>query len=120
MRLLWVENHAVFVQVAGQQFLGAHQVTVVATLAEARKLLSEQAFDAILLDHDLDDGKGPELLPFIAALPCRPVVVAASALQAGNEALLRAGADDVCAKPRFSEIETVLARVSRRGTTKED
>src|SRR5262245_18333082 len=103
MRLLWVENHAVFVRLAGQRFLSAHTVTVAVSLAEARRLLAEQAFDAILLDHDLDDGKGTELMPLIATLPHRPTVIAASAHDDGNAALLAAGADAICPKSRFAE-----------------
>jgi CheY-like chemotaxis protein len=118
MRLLWVENHALFVRVAGQQFLSAHSVTVVASLAEARRVLAEQCFDAALVDFDLDDGKGDGLIDFIRQLPDRPIVVAVSAHDAGNQALLRAGADAVCGKVRFAEIETVLSRAfedTRRG-----
>jgi CheY-like chemotaxis protein len=115
MRLLWVENHAVFVRVAGQQFLAAHAVTVVPSLADARALLTEQTFDAVLLDHDLDDGKGSELLDFIRQLACRPPVIAASAHADGNDALLRAGADAVCPKAGFATIEAVLASLPRPG-----
>jgi CheY-like chemotaxis protein len=118
MRLLWVENHAVFARVAGGQFLSAHAVTIVVSLAEARRALAEQSFDAVLLDFDLDDGKGDGLIGYIRQLADRPVVVAVSAHDAGNQALLRAGADAVCGKVRFAEIETVLARAlagGRRG-----
>jgi CheY-like chemotaxis protein len=115
MRLLWVENHAVFVRVAGQQFLAAHAVTVVPSLTAARTLLAEQTFDAVLLDHDLDDGKGTELLAFLAQVAPRPPVVAASAHADGNDALLRAGADAVCPKAHFATIEAVLASLPQPG-----
>jgi CheY-like chemotaxis protein len=123
MQLLWVENHAVFVRVAGRQFLSAHAVTVVGSLADARRALTEQAFDAVLLDYDLDDGKGADLIGFIRDLPSPPVVIAASAHDAGNEALRAAGADAVCSKGRFTEVEAVLARAvggkSRAGQAKD-
>jgi CheY-like chemotaxis protein len=114
MRLLWVENHASFARIAGRQFLAEHLVTLVASLAEARQALAEQAFDAVLLDYDLDDGKGDVLIETLAQLPHRPVIIAASAHEAGNEALLRAGADAVCAKSRFAQIGAVLARAAAR------
>src|SRR5262245_13594609 len=110
VRLLWVENHAAFVRVAGRQSLAAHDVTVVPSLAEARRLLARGAFDAVLLDYDLDDGKGASLLEEHGGLPARPVVVATSAHDAGNEALLAAGADAACPKGRFPEIDAVLLR----------
>jgi CheY-like chemotaxis protein len=119
LRLLWVENHPTFPRLAGRQFLSEHAVTVVACLAEARRALAEQPFDAILLDYDLDDGKGTALLPFIEQLPCRPVVIATSAHEAGNEALVRAGADAVCGKLRFAEIGAVLVgAVTARGRSR--
>ncbi len=113
MRLLWVENHAVFARLAGRQFLAAHDVTVVPSLAEAQCLLASSVFDAVLLDYDLDDGKGASLLACMRELPARPIVVATSSHEAGNEALLAAGADMACPKGRFPEIEAVLAQAAR-------
>jgi CheY-like chemotaxis protein len=114
MRLLWVEDHATFVRVAGRQFLAAHAVTVAPSLAEARRALAEQTFDAVLLDHDLPDGAGPSLLDFLRQLPQRPAVVAVSAHDAGNHALLQAGADAACPKVRFTEVEAALSRAVGR------
>jgi CheY-like chemotaxis protein len=113
MRLLWVENHAVFVRVAGRQFLADHDVTVVPSLAAARDALLSAAFDAVLLDYDLDDGKGAELIESIRAVPRPPRIVAVSAHADGNEALRAAGADAVCSKTRFAEIGAVLEAMSR-------
>ena len=110
MRLLWVEDHATFVRVAGRQFLSAHAVTVAASLAEARRALAEQAFDAVLLDYDLPDGKGASLLDFLRQLPNRPAVIAVSSHEAGNRALLEAGADRACPKGHFADIEAALPR----------
>jgi CheY-like chemotaxis protein len=110
MRLLWVEDHATFVRVAGRQFLAAHAVTVAPSLAEARHALAERPFDAVLLDHDLPDGAGPTLIEFIRQLPRRPAVLAVSSHDAGNRALLAAGADGACPKTHFAEVEAALAR----------
>ena len=116
MRLLWVENHAVFVHVAGRQFLSAHELTVVPSLAAAREALAAEAFDAVLLDYDLDDGKGAELVALVRQLPGRVAVVAASSHEGGNAALLAAGADAACPKAQFAEIESVLRwAVGERG-----
>jgi DNA-binding NarL/FixJ family response regulator len=110
MRILWVENHAAFAQMAGRQFLAAHAVTVVPSLSGARAALAGEEFDVVLADFDLDDGKGTDLVESIARLPDRPAVVAASAHDAGNGALLRAGADACCPKLRFTEVEATLVR----------
>jgi DNA-binding NarL/FixJ family response regulator len=112
VRLLWVENHAVFARMAGRQFLAAHDVTVVPTLAEARAALTAGRFDAVLLDYDLDDGKGASLVGFVRQLPERVAVVAASSHADGNAALMAAGADAACPKTRFADIEAVLALVT--------
>jgi len=112
MRLLWVENHAVFARMAGRQFLAAHELTVVPSLFVARDALTTSQFDAVLLDYDLDDGKGAELVAFIRQLPERVAVVAASSHDAGNAALMAAGADAVCPKTNFANIAAVLARIA--------
>jgi CheY-like chemotaxis protein len=107
MRLLWVENHAGFVRVAGRQFLSEHSVTVVPSLAAARAALAAAHFDAVLLDYDLDDGKGAELVALVRQM--RTVVIATSSHEDGNAALLAAGADAVCPKAKFAAIGAVLA-----------
>jgi CheY-like chemotaxis protein len=114
MRVLWVENHTGFVRVAGQQFLAAHELTVVPSLAAAREALAAGMFDAVLLDYDLDDGKGAELLATIHQLPVPPVVIATSAHPDGNAALVAAGARAVCPKAKFATIEAVLSSCVNR------
>jgi CheY-like chemotaxis protein len=108
LRLLWVENHTTFARMAGRQFLSAHDVTVVPTLAAARAALEAATFAAVLLDYDLDDGKGTSLIEFVKQLTPAPVVIATSAHEAGNKALLAAGARAVCSKTQFAQIEAVL------------
>lgn len=111
MRLLWVENHTTFARLAGRQFLASHELTVVPSLSAARDALTTGRFDAVLLDYDLDDGKGAELVEFVRQLPERVAVVATSSHEAGNAALVAAGADAVCPKANFATIDAVLARV---------
>ncbi len=109
MKILWVEDNVRFAGVAGQQFLASHEVTRVPSLRAARESLRAWAFEAILLDYDLEDGKGSELLPNLQVLEPRPFVVAVSAHQVGNAALIEAGADAICSKPEFAKINSVLA-----------
>ena len=108
MTILWVENHARFAHLAGREFLGAHDVTVVPSLAQAREVLAARRFDAVLLDFDLDDGKGVELVPQLVGLEPRPLIVAASAFEEKNALLISAGADAACHKTRFANISAVL------------
>jgi DNA-binding NarL/FixJ family response regulator len=108
LRILWVENHAVFVRMAGKQFLGAHDLTVVPSVAAAEAALLAAAFDAVLIDYDLNDGKGTEVVTLARRLDPRPHVVAVSAHDDGNAALLASGADTVCPKTRFAQIEAML------------
>ncbi len=111
MDILWVENHPQFARIAARQFLAGHAVTVVPSLAEALAALAAGPFDAVLIDYDLDDGKGDELVRELCVKPGRPRLVATSSHEEGNRALLAAGADAVCGKLRFAQIAEVLARV---------
>lgn len=108
MRVLWVENHAVFVRMAGRQFLATHELTVVPSVSGAVAALTAQSFDAVLVDYDLDDGKGSEVVAFARQLTFRPALIAVSSHTEGNAALLAAGANAVCPKTKFAGIECIL------------
>jgi CheY-like chemotaxis protein len=112
MDILWVENHPQFARLAAGQFLVGHDVTVVPSLAEARAALTARSFAVVLVDFDLDDGKGDELVRELQSSPRRPWLVAASAHEAGNRALLTAGADAVCRKLEFARIGGLLQRLA--------
>jgi DNA-binding NarL/FixJ family response regulator len=115
MNLLWVENHPQFARIAARQFLAGHDVTVVPSLAEARAALSGRSFDIVLIDFDLDDGKGEALVRELCSAPGRPWVVATSSHEAGNRALVEAGADAVCSKLQFARIGEVLGQLAVDG-----
>jgi DNA-binding response OmpR family regulator len=115
MNILWVENHASFARLAGRQFLAAHAITVVPSLAEARAALAANAFDVVLIDYDLDDGKGDELVRELCGRPDGPRVVATSSHDEGNRLLVEAGAHAVCGKMQFSRIGEVLAKMKAGG-----
>jgi DNA-binding response OmpR family regulator len=107
MELLWVENHPQFTRFA-RPFLAGYAVTVVPSLAAARAALGKARFDVVLVDFDLDDGKGAELVRELASRVGRPVIVATSSHTDGNAALLHAGADAVCGKLDFARIPGLL------------
>lgn len=113
MNILFVENHARFARLTVQQFLSSHCVTIVPSLQEARNALASARFDAVLLDYDLDDGKGTELFDALRHLTQPPLIIATSSHQTGNDALLKAGANAVCSKMQFQNIETLLLNLLR-------
>ena len=109
MKILLVENHVVFADLVTRQFLAAHEVVAVPTLSAARSALLVAQFDAFLVDFDLDDGKGDVLVRELVAQKLPGRIIAISSHDAGNTALLRAGAHACCPKGRFREIGPVLA-----------
>jgi DNA-binding response OmpR family regulator len=119
MNILWVENHKVFADIAAKSFLSAHAVTVVPSLAAAREALATMSFDIVLLDYDLDDGKGATLVPELLRLDNRPAIIATSSHDDGNNAILAAGADAVCGKLRFRRIEEIIEQVTCRAALSE-
>jgi CheY-like chemotaxis protein len=90
MKVLFVENHAVFAAAVVDRFLGEHDVTVLPTVLEALDALRRETFDVVLLDYDRDDVKGDVFLRRRGARVHVPVV-AVSAKPDGNEKLLAAG-----------------------------
>jgi CheY-like chemotaxis protein len=110
VNILYLENHAVFAEQVTRQFLGAHRVTVVPSLAAARSSLASGSFDLVLSDYDLDDGKGEEFVRECRTTHPRLPIIAVSSHEAGNAALVAAGASAVCSKMEFDGIQKVIRR----------
>ena len=104
MRILYVENHARFAETVVEQFLGAHEVVVHPSIADARRATEHRAFDTVLVDYDLDDGKGDAFVRELRARAFDGRIVAVSAHERGNGALLDAGADGACPKGQMHRI----------------
>jgi len=125
VRILFVDNHPAFTATVVATFLSNHEVVIVPTVAGARRALDGTGealvtpFDAVLVDYDLDDGKGDDLVRWIRSsadgtttlMRCIPIV-AVSARDEGNTALVAAGADAACGKLAFATIESVLATMT--------
>lgn len=111
MKILYVENHAIFAAQVVEQFLKAHQVTIVPGISTARRALSSDSYDLIFSDYDLDDGKGDEFVRECRASHPDLPIIAVSSHDAGNAALLRAGATVICSKMKFDHIGEVIASV---------
>jgi CheY-like chemotaxis protein len=113
-RILYVENHAIFAAQVCQQFLSSHAVTVVPSLSAAHGALESGTYDLLLLDYDLDDGKGDELVRTLRASGSNLQIIAVSSHEAGNSALLEAGANTVCGKMEFDKIQKIIDDLSPR------
>ena len=111
MKILFVENHAIFVKEVCRLFLSSHEVTVVPNLSGARSALATNTFDLVLVDYDLDDGKGDELVRELQQSKPQLRAVAVSAHDAGNAALRKAGAVATCGKMEFDRIGKVIERL---------
>jgi DNA-binding response OmpR family regulator len=109
MRILYVENHAVFASQVCKQFLSAHSVRVVSNLAAARSALAAEGYDLMIVDYDLDDGKGDQLIREVCHLYPTIRIIACSAHEFGNASLVKAGASAVCGKMEFDRIQQVIA-----------
>ena len=111
MKIMFAENHAAFASTVCRAFLSAHSIEVIPTLIEARRKLENNAFDLLLVDFDLDDGKEDELVCDVKARYPNLKVIAVSSHDAGNRALKIAGADAVCGKMEFDHIQKVIESV---------
>ncbi len=97
-----------------RQFLRGHRVTVIPTIQDAVAALSSSQFDLILSDFDLDDGKGDEFVCKCRTRFPHVPIVAVSAHDTGNTALLKAGASAVCGKMEFDRIEQVISMLREK------
>ena len=124
MKILFVENHPVFAATVVRQFLSQHVVDVMPDLSSARRALATGSFDVLLVDYDLDDGKGDALVEELHASGRTIPVIGVSSHEQGNVALLRAGAAAVCSKMHFDRIQSVIdsvrAHVKTTGRTSVD
>jgi CheY-like chemotaxis protein len=117
--LLHIDDDPDVLRVVASAFEGRARVTSAQTLDDARELLGGCGFDLIILDIALGQGSGLELLPQIAALPCRAPVVLFTAQDTDQE--LDRQVDTVLTKSRASlamlveTVERLLAQAKESG-----
>ncbi len=95
-----------------------HQATEAATAAEALAITDQQTFDLVVMDIDLPDGNGLDVVRLIRARPTAnpPVIVALSghAFDHDVTASRDAGCNDHLIKPlKLDELEERVARLMR-------
>lgn len=96
---------------------GPAEITLCRTLAEGRRMFSEMEFDLLILDINLPDGSGLELLQQVRQVSAVPVILlTVNDMEMDIVTGLESGADDYITKP-FS-LAVLRARVNaqlRRG-----
>jgi len=116
MNILIVEDDHILANQLQETLAKEHyQSLLAATIKEARLALEERDFDLVLLDWNLPDGDGIELLRSWRSIKLPTPVLVLSAKSSINERVyaLDAGADDYLCKP-YSNLE-LLARLRALG-----
>lgn len=107
MRILIIEDSALFAEIL-ETFLVSKQceTKISSSLQAAKDHLMISSFDFILLDNQLPDGNGIDILPFIKSLSCKVPVMMITAED--NQALMsvafKKGVDDFLVKPISVEL----------------
>ena len=95
-----------------------YAVSTAETLAKAERLLKRDDFDMVLLDVNLPDGKGTELLERLSRIQQKPLVIMMSGAATIESAVacIRFGAFDYLMKPfALSEVEVLVKRAESFG-----
>lgn len=103
-RVLYIEDDAAIQQVIGYSLETDVDIVAAQSLSEARDALANESFDVVLLDLNLPDGSGFEILE---ELPDQLPVVIFSALELDQDTLGRAAA--VLIKSRHREHDVAAA-----------
>lgn len=111
MNILFIENHETFFKVVSEQFLKDYDITNVKTILRAKQELDSRLYDIVLIDYDLDDGKGVEVVDYIKTINIDTNVVAVSSHDKGNSLLMAAGADAICSKMKFMNINSTIEKI---------
>ena len=74
----------------------------------ARSSLAANQYDILLVDYDLDDGKGEELVRELRKAENEIRIIGVSAREEGNVALLQAGVNAICSKMEFNRIQELI------------
>ncbi|WP_256754709.1 response regulator transcription factor [Mesorhizobium sp. Mes31] len=120
MRILFIEDDTVLgAAVRDQVRADGHSIDWFTRLDEAREALAVAAYDLILLDLMLPDGRG---IPFLRSLRAKgdasPVIILTALDQVSDRIEgLNAGADDYIVKPfDLAELSARIGSVARRYT----
>jgi len=79
--------------------------------ASANQAIEQDVFDLLLVDFDLDDGKGDVLIRELRPAHNSVPIIGVSSHEKGNTALVKAGATAICSKMDFDGIQKVIDEV---------
>jgi len=113
VKILFLVNHELFAQTVVSLFLVDHEVKVTPNIGDALELFRTGEFELALADYDLDDGKGDAFVRTVRTIAPNFPIVAVSARDEGNAALVHAGANSICHKKDFRRIGSVIAILAR-------
>jgi two-component system OmpR family response regulator len=120
MRILLIEDDTVLgAAVRDQVRADGHSIDWVTRLDEAREALAVAAYDLVLLDLMLPDGRGVSFLRSLRAQGDASPVIILTALDQVSDRIegLNAGADDYMVKPfDLAELSARIGSVARRYT----
>ena len=108
MQILIVEDNEAFFEAVKKEFFEQDEVVRVCSVKKAQEITNYEAFECILVDYDLTDGKGDAVVKHIRAAKSSIPIIAISSHEAGNTALVAAGAVAVCPKMEFRKIRKVI------------
>lgn len=111
MRILLVESHQTFAHVVVSAFLKDHEVVIRSLVMDAQHEFDIGGFDVVMVDYDLPDFKGSELVKYIRKSGYEIPIIGISAKDEANDLLLAAGASEICNKMQFDRIGDVLTRL---------
>jgi two-component system, OmpR family, response regulator len=118
MRVLIVEDDQVLGDAVREHIAASgHGVDLMKRIDEAREALATVAYDLVLLDLNLPDGRGLELLRELRRAGSKVPVIVLTAMDqiASRIEGLNSGADDYLVKPfDLSELSARVAAVARR------
>jgi two-component system nitrate/nitrite response regulator NarL len=121
IRALLVDDHALFRQSVAQSLSQDPNLCVehCASIREALTLLSQRAFDLVLLDHDLGAERASQFLPAARQIGYEGRVLVVTAWVSDTEArrLLRQGVNGIFLKQgELSQLASVIRTVAGGGT----
>ena len=111
MNVLYVENNVHFYNAVKKEFFSEYKLSSVPTIREAIEELAENQYDLVLVDYDLDDGKGVVLVKEIRKTNNKIPIIAVSSHEEGNSEMLCSGANAYCKKLDFKNIISVIQGV---------
>ena len=115
LRILFVDDQPVAAYAAIEPYLRDFWVSLVFSVADATHFLSREAFGLVLVDYDLEDGKGTAVIEAARRSQPGALVIAVSDHELGNRALLRAGADAVCRKDDLGGLRELVTALQAPG-----